>query len=568
MIELGKLEAHLWEAANILRGPVDAADFKTYIFPMLFFKRLSDVYDEEMDAALKETEGDMIFALFPENHRFQVPEGCHWEDVRSKGANIGYALQQAMRGIEQANPDTLHGIFGDAQWTNKDRLSDALLKDLIEHFSGLSLGNQNCRADVLGQSYEYLIKKFADLTNKKAGEFYTPRSVVALMVRILAPEAGDTVYDPACGTGGMLLEALHAVKEREGDENLMLGKLYGQEKNLTTSAIARMNLFLHGAEDFRIERGDTLRNPAFYSGDGLANFDCVIANPPFSLEKWGDDAWMSDPYGRNFAGLPPAKSGDFAWVQHMIRSMAPKTGRMAVVLPHGVLFRMSKEGGIRRKLLEMDLLEAVVGLGPNLFYGTGLAACILVFRESKPETHRQRVLFVDASREFKTGRAQNELLPEHVENIHRWYEEYRDVEGICWVATIDEIRENDFNLNIPRYVEPVIEEETVTVDEAVASLKGSLEAAYAAEDRLSRLLEEAGLTDTNAGERIERARRPAKCPTCGARTVATILYGLPVIEEIEDDLREGKITLGGCLVSEDDPAWECISCGQHLWRRR
>jgi type I restriction enzyme M protein len=411
-LDIGTLSGHLWETANILRGPVDAADFKTYIFPLLFFKRLSDVYDEEYTVALEESDGDVEFAQFPENHRFQVPEDCHWKDVRAKSANIGHALQKAMRCIEQANPDTLHGIFGDAQWTNKDRLSDALLKDLIEHFSSLNLGNEHCKADILGQAYEYLIKKFADLTNKKAGEFYTPRSVVALMVRILAPKAGETIYDPACGTGGMLLEALHHVKEHGGDENLMLGKLYGQEKNLTTSSIARMNLFLHGAEDFHIERGDTLRLPAFYSGDSLASFDCVIANPPFSLEKWGDDVWIDDPYGRNFAGLPPAKSGDFAWVQHMIKSMARKTGR-----------------------------------------------------------------------------AQNELLPEHVDNIHRWYEGNQDVEGICRVVTLDEIRENDFNLNIPRYVEPVIEEESMTIDQAIANLKESLQAAYAAEDRLKALLE-------------------------------------------------------------------------------
>ena len=492
-LDIGTLSGHLWEAANILRGPVDAADFKTYIFPLLFFKRLSDVYDEEYAVALEESDGDVEFAQFPENHRFQVPEGCHWKDVRAKSANIGHALQKAMRCIEQANPDTLHGIFGDAQWTNKDRLSDTLLKDLIEHFSSLNLGNEHCKADILGQAYEYLIKKFADLTNKKAGEFYTPRSVVALMVRILAPKAGETIYDPACGTGGMLLEALHHVKEHGGDENLMLGKLYGQGKNLTTSSIARMNLFLHGAEDFHIERGDTLRLPAFYSGDSLATFDCVIANPPFSLEKWGDDVWINDPYGRNFAGLPPAKSGDFAWVQHMIKSMARKTGRMAVVLPHGVLFRMSKEGEIRRKLLEMDILEAVIGLGQNIFYGTGLAPCVLVFRDSKPKTHRQKVLFIDASKEFKTGRAQNELLPEHVDNIHRWYEGYQDVEGICRVVTLDEIRENDFNLNIPRYVEPVIEEESMTIDQAIANLKESLQAAYAAEDRLKALLEKEGL---------------------------------------------------------------------------
>ena len=493
MLELGKLESHLWESANILRGPVDAADFKTYIFPLLFFKRLCDVYDEEIAAALQESDGSMTYALFSEQHHFQIPEHCHWKEVRDRSANIGHALQESMRDIEKANPDELFGIFGDAQWTNKDRLSDALLKDLIEHFSKLNLGNDNCRADVLGQAYEYLIKKFADLTNKKAGEFYTPRSVVDLLVRILDPEPGETIYDPACGTGGMLLGALHFVKEQGGDPKLMFGKLHGQEKNLTTSAIARMNLFLHGMEDFEIERGDTLRQPRFHSGDNLAVFDCVIANSPFSLEKWGEEVWASDPYGRNFAGLPPNKSGDFAWVQHMIRSMAPKTGRMAVVLPHGVLFRAAKEGVIRRNLLETDSLEAVIGLGANLFYGAGLAACILVFRETKPRDHRQKVLFMDASGEFKTGRAQNELLPEHVERIHRLYEEYEDVEGVCRVVPLEEIRENDFNLNIPRYVEPVIEEETITVGEAIANLKESLDVAYAAEDRLQSLLKKEGL---------------------------------------------------------------------------
>lgn len=491
--ENGALSGHLWAAANILRGPVDAADFKTYIFPLLFFKRISDVFDEEIKVALDASDGDLEFANFPENHRFQIPEGSHWRDIRAVSVNIGYALQNAMRHIEKSNPDTLHGIFGDAQWTNKDRLSDALLKDLIEHFSKLNLGNSSYRADLLGHAYEYLIKKFADLTNKKAGEFYTPRSVISLMIRILSPEAGESVYDPACGTGGMLLESVHYVRENGGDTNLMLGKLFGQEKNLTTSSIARMNLFLHGIDDSRIERGDTLRQPAFYSGDNLAVFDCVIANPPFSLEKWGDEVWINDPYGRNFAGIPPAKTGDFAWVQHMIKSMALKTGRMAVVVPHGVLFRMSKEGKIRQKLLEMDILDAVIGLGPNLFYGTGLAACILVFRERKLKEIRNKVLFIDASNEFKKGRAQNELLPDHVKKIHNWYRSYEDIDGISRVVSLDEIRENDFNLNISRYVEPVFEEESITLDQAKANLKEALDAAFEAEDRLKELLGREGM---------------------------------------------------------------------------
>ncbi|HEX2972357.1 MAG TPA: class I SAM-dependent DNA methyltransferase, partial [Tepidisphaeraceae bacterium] len=491
-VSLSQLESHLWEAANILRGPVDAADFKTYVFPLLFFKRISDVHDEEYQAALAEAGGDEEYARFPQNYRFQVPEDCHWRDVRAVTSNVGQALQKAMRGIEKANPETLYGIFGDAQWTNKDRLSDALLKDLIEHFSRISLGNHAAESDILGQSYEYLIKKFADATNKKAGEFYTPRAIVRLMVNILDPQERESIYDPACGTGGMLLEAIHHVRENHGDDRTLWGKLFGQEKNLTTSAIARMNLFLHGAADFQVVRGDTLRQPAFFSGDNLATFDCVIANPPFSLEKWGEEVWTSDPYGRNFAGMPPAKSGDYAWVQHMITSMAPTTGRMAVVLPHGALFRMAREGEIRRKILQMDILEAVIGLGPNLFYGTGLAACILVLRERKKRDRKNKVLILDASREYKTGRAQNELLPEHVARIHDWYRGFKDVEGIARVITLDEIAANDHNLNIPRYVQPKLDQETLTVDQAMKRLQQSAEAAFAAEQKLVSILQKEG----------------------------------------------------------------------------
>lgn len=336
-------------------------------------------------------------------------------------------------------------------------------------------------------------QKFADLTNKKAGEFYTPRTIVRLMTRILDPREGETIYDPACGTGGMLLEAVHHVREAGGNVRMLLGKLYGQEKNLTTSSIARINLFLHGVEDFTIIRGDTLRAPAFFDGDHLAMFDCVIANPPFSLEKWGEEVWTSDPYGRNFAGLPPSKSGDYAWVQHMICSMAQKTGRMAVVLPHGALFRMAAEGKIRRKILGIDLLEAVIGLGPNLFYGTGLAACILVFRRRKQPARRNRVLFVDASRLFKKGRNQNELLAEHIDAIYEAYRSYKDSPGLSKVATQDDIAGNDYNLNIPLYVEPVSEETTISVTDAVKNLKKRLEEAYAAEDRLRELLQSSGL---------------------------------------------------------------------------
>lgn len=490
-VTLSELENHLWESANILRGPVDAADFKTYIFPLLFLKRICDVWDEEYQDIVDETDDEQL-AWFPESHRFQVPEDCHWSDIRTKTRNIGAALQRAMREIEKANPESLYGVFGDAQWSNKDRLSDALLKDLIEHFSKLPLGNKNVNSDLLGDAYEYLIKKFADATNKKAGEFYTPRSVVRLMIDMLDPKETDTIYDPACGTGGMLLAAVQHVKEQHGDVKRLWGKLYGQEKNLTTSSIARMNLFLHGIEDFQVVRGDTLRNPAFFEGDSLATFDCVLANPPFSLEKWGEEMWLNDPFGRNFAGLPPSSSGDFAWVQHMVKSMADVSGRMAVVLPQGALFRKGAEGSIRQKLLEMDLVEAVIALAPNLFYGTGLDACILVLRKRKPAKYKKKVLIADASRLFRRGRAQNYLEPEHVADIRSWYVGFADVQDAVRVVTLDEIKAENWTLNISRYVLPPLQEDIPSLPDAIAAFKDALTLCREAEERLAQVMTEGG----------------------------------------------------------------------------
>lgn len=488
---LDQLENHLWESANILRGTVDAADFKTYIFPLLFFKRICDVWDEEFQE-ISEEMGDPGLAMFPESHRFQVPEGCHWQDVRETPANVGTALQRALREIEKSNPETLYGVFGDAQWSNKDRLTDGLLKDLFEHFSSLPLGNGHVATDVLGDAYEFLIKKFADATNKKAGEFYTPRSVVRLMVDILDPKENESIYDPACGTGGMLLAALQHVHEMHGDTKRLWGKLYGQEKNLTTSAIARMNLFLHGVEDFQIVRGDTLRNPAFFEGDQLAVFDCVIANPPFSLEKWGEEIWLDDPFGRNFAGMPPSGSGDFAWVQHMVKSMADGTGRMAVVLPQGALFRKGAEGDIRRKLLEMDLVEAVIGLAPNLFYGTGLAACILVLRKRKPAERKGRVMIADASGLFRRGRAQNYLEAENGADILSWFQEFKDVQDHVRIVNTDDIKAEDWTLNISRYVLPPLNEDIPPLPQAIEDFKSALERCREAETRLEKLMVDGG----------------------------------------------------------------------------
>ena len=488
---LSQLESHLWESANILRGPVDAADFKTYIFPLLFFKRICDVWDEEYQEIADEM-GDPELALYPESHRFQIPDGCHWRDVRETPVNVGSALQRALREIEKVNPDTLYGVFGDAQWSNKDRLSDPLLKDLVEHFSKLPLGNKAFSSDVLGDAYEYLIKKFADVTNKKAGEFYTPRSVVRMIVDMLDPQEGETIYDPACGTGGMLLAAVQHVLEAHGDVKRLWGKLFGQEKNLTTSAIARMNLFLHGIEDFQIVRGDTLRNPAFFDFDHLATFDCVIANPPFSLEKWGEEVWANDPFGRNFAGMPPSSSGDFAWVQHMVKSMAEVTGRMAVVLPQGALFRKGTEGEIRRKLLEMDLIEAVIGLAHNLFYGTGLAACVLVLRKRKPSERKGKVMIADASSHFRKGRAQNYLEAEHAAEIVSWYHSFQDVPDKVRIVSKREIEAEDWTLNISRYVLPPLNDDILPLPQAIADFKSALKNCREAEERLTKVMSEGG----------------------------------------------------------------------------
>lgn len=482
------LEAHLWEAANILRGsPVDRTDWKSYILPLLFFKRICDVWDEEHAAMLEEYGED-----YPDEHRFQVPEGCHWTDVRAASRNVGTALANAMRGVEAANQKHLYGVFGDAAWTNKERLPDDLLKDLIEHFSALPLGNQRVASDVMGDAYEYLIKKFADATNKKAGEFYTPRSVVRLMVEILDPKEGDTVYDPACGTGGMLLAAVAHVRDRGGDPRTFFGKLFAQEKNLTTAAVARMNLFLHGIEDFVVERGDTLRNPVFAdpSTGGLATFDVVIANPPFSLENWGREIWENDPWGRAFAGLPTDSNGDMAWVQHMVKSMAARSGRMAVVLPQGALFRGGVEGAIRKHLLENDLVEAVIGLAPNLFYGTGLAACILVIRRRKATTRKGKVLIADASSLFRKGRAQNYLEPEHAAEILRWVSGFKDVENRARVVGLPEIEKEGWTLNISRYVLPPIGDDIPPLPEAVAAFKEALARCREAEEALRREMTE------------------------------------------------------------------------------
>ncbi len=491
-LALRELEHQLWMAAHIITGPIDASDYKTYIFPILFFKRINDVYDEEFETAM-ELYGDEDLANSAEQHRILIPKGFRWSDVLSTTKDVGNVLQGAFRSVEKVNPH-LYGIFGDAPWTNKDRLPDSLITELLNHFHQIPMGVKDVRDDDMGHAYEFLIKKFADKANKKAGEFYTPRTVLRLMVNVLDPKAGEVVYDPACGTGGMLLETIHHVHERGEDPRLLT--LKGQEKNLTTEAIARMNLFLHGMEDFQIIRGDTLRDPKFTDGDKLETFDCVIANPPFSLEDWGHDSWSADQYNRHAYGIAPKKNGDFAWVMHMYTSMKPTTGRMAVVVPHGVLFRGSSEAKIRQALIDNGALECVIGLAENLFYGTGISACILVLRKDSITKKGKEVLFINADEIYTKGRAQNTLTEAQADKIYEIYKNQhlnaQDIEGVSRWVPLSEIKENDYNLNIARYVQKPLEEETITVEDAITDFKKRLAELEMAEEELEALLAKEG----------------------------------------------------------------------------
>ncbi|WP_431810739.1 N-6 DNA methylase [Lysinibacillus capsici] len=452
-----RLFNHLFEACNILRGPINQDEYKSYVTPILFFKRISDVYDEETQDALERSGGDEEYASFPENHSFDIPEGCHWKNVREASENVGVAIVKAMNGIESANPDTLSGVFSsfdDANWTDKTKLSDERLKNLIEHMSKIKVGNTNYSADVMGDSYEFLIKKFADLSKKNAGEFYTPRSIVKLLIMLMDPKIGEMVYDPACGTGGMLIEAIRYMK----DDKLTYGRIYGQEKNLSTSAIARMNLFLHGAKDFKVTQGDTLHSPNYHEGGKLKTFDCVVANPPFSLKSWGAEQFSSDIYGRNMWGCPSDSNADYAWLQHMVKSMNEKTGRCAVVLPQGVLFRGGKEGEIRKQLVESDKLECIITLVGGVFYATGVSACILLLNNDKKNDHKGRICMIDASDIYTPQRAQNIMTEDDINKVYKLYTDYEDVIDKVKVVTIPDVRKKDYTLAINNYIEKKAQE--------------------------------------------------------------------------------------------------------------
>lgn len=481
-ITLDELKSYLWNSAVLLRTHIDAGSYKQYIFPLLFFKRISDVYDEEC-AAILEEYGEEEALDFPENHRFAVPKGYHWRDVRSVAENVGVAIVNAFRAIERANVEKLQGVFGDGTWTNKNRLPDELLKDLIEHFSTLTLSIANCPEDELGQGYEYLIRKFADDSGHTAQEFYTNRTVVHLMTEILKPQSGESIYDPTCGSAGMLISAIAHLKA-QGKEWRNV-KIYGQEINALTSAIARMNLFLHGVKDFHIVNDDTLTNPAFIENNRLMTFDIVVANPPYSINQWNREAFAADKYGRNFLGTPPQGRADYAFFQHILKSLDPKTGRCAILFPHGVLFR-NEETVLREKLITSDQVECVIGLGANLFYNSPMEACIVICRTNKIPERRGQILLINALNEVMRKNAQSWLDDVHIEKIANAYEKYTDIDGFSKVITIEDSKNNGYSLSIPLYVREVISEEamdTRSVGECAASwLESAFEMRIAYED--------------------------------------------------------------------------------------
>ncbi|WP_196892143.1 type I restriction-modification system subunit M [Aureivirga marina] len=496
-LSLGQLESWLWDSANILRGNIDSSDFKNYIFGLLFLKRSNDMFEEEVENLMKEEGYSRKEA--EEDSYFQLPEEAKWENLKKETENIGVTLDKAFAAIERENP-SLENVVTTTKFGDKEKLSDDVLQRLLRHFNMHSLRNDHLESnDLLGAAYEYLIKQFADDAGKKGGEFYTPKGVVQLIVQLIKPQPKQKIYDPTCGSGGMLIETAKYIAKQEGgkEENVINVSLAGQEKNLSTWAIGKLNMILHNFDDADIQKGDTLVSPKHKNEENeLMLFDRVIANPPFSDKEWwtpaevnvetkvGKDGkekkvtpnytkTVSDPFGRFQYGIPPRGYADLAFLQHMI-SVLKQDGKAGVVLPHGTLFRGSSEAKIRKALLENDLVEGIVGLPSALFYNTGIPASVWIINKNKTEAQKGNVSIIDASSDYKEGKNQNELLETHIDKIVNAYDAAQDVDKYMRIVPISEIEENDFNLNISRYIdtsEPEPEVDLEAVQKQLAELK-------------------------------------------------------------------------------------------------
>lgn len=493
-LTLDQLEGYLWSAADILRGSIDSSDYKGFIFGLLFLKRLSDVFEEEAEKLVAQGESEQVAWNDKDSHRFFVPAKARWSSIQKVATNLGETLNIACAQLEEGN-GSLEGVLAGIDFNDERKLGDAKNRDsvllrLVQHFSKLNLRNSNLsEPDMLGRAYEYLIEKFADDAGKKGGEFYTPRKVVQLIVELLQPKEGMRICDPTCGSGGMLVECAHYVERHGGNpKNLTL---HGQEKNLGTWAIAKMNMLLHGVFDPRIEKGDTIRDPKLLKEGALLLYDRVIANPPFSLDEWGREVAENDGYGRFRFGVPPKTKGDLAFVQHMVATLN-LNGQLGVVMPHGVLFRGSSEGEIRAGFLKEDLIEAVIGLPSNLFYGTGIPAAILVMNRAKASERKGKVLFIHAAGEYEEGSAQNYLREQDVKKIAATFHAFKDVERYARVVPVEEIQKNDWNLNISRYVTTAEAEVAQDVGAAIQKLRALEAERAAAEAKMNAYLKELG----------------------------------------------------------------------------
>ena len=441
-----EIERYLWGAAAILRNHVRSADYQGFVYPLVFFKFLSDRADEARAEALTESGGDEAYAVMPEHYEWTVPEGCNWSDLRTVATNIGARIVFIFGALEKANPK-LSGVFGSiAPWTNKDKVSDETLAQLVEQLSSVRLDSRTITEDQLGTGYEYLIKEFASDGGHSAQEFYTNRTVVHLMTELLNITPGESVYDPTCGTAGMLISAASHLRSKGQDPARL--RLFGQEIKPEAAAIARTNLYLHGIREFEIAVGDTLLSPRFLDDDGLRTFDVVLANPPYSMDL-DRDFWSQDRWGRNTYGTPPAGNADYAFFEHILSSLDPKTGRSATLWPHGILFRTPD---IRAKILDADLIEAVIGLGPNLFYNSAMESCVVVCRMNKPVERRGKVLLIDASGDYLREGNQNFLSPEHIARALTAYRAFRDESSYAKIALRSEIAANGESLSIPLYI--------------------------------------------------------------------------------------------------------------------